>query len=163
MASPPMSTDDLPLFDVSTHDLHKLANGAIESDGDHEFCQRLFKSIVKWHEKQEDRKVGRSGRGKRGGGLKPFEFLLVIWGEFCINGLARRAKLGYICRYIRYEAQLTSSFTPHFIPPLPPPIQPPPLTKDHTSAIPRQIQEKYRSSVYSGAERNTSDTPSPCA
>ena len=54
-----MSPDDLPLFDVSTHDLYSLAHGLIENDVDHEFCHRLFKELVKWHEKQEDRKVGR--------------------------------------------------------------------------------------------------------
>ena len=61
-----MVPDDLPLFDVSTHDMYALAHGLIESDGDHEFCQRLFKEIVKWHEKREDRKVGRR-EGVRGG------------------------------------------------------------------------------------------------
>ena len=64
---PRIVPDDLPLFDVSTHDLYTLAHGLIESDVDHEFCHRLFKELVKWHEKQEDRKVGRRGRGKEGG------------------------------------------------------------------------------------------------
>ena len=67
MASPPMSPDDLPLFDVSTHDLYSLAHGLIESDVDHEFCHRLFKELVKWQPKQEDRKVGRRGRVRKGG------------------------------------------------------------------------------------------------
>ena len=66
MASTPMSPDDLPLFDLSTHELYSLAHGLIESDVDHEFCHRLFMELVKWHEKQEDRKVGRRGRVRRG-------------------------------------------------------------------------------------------------
>ena len=64
MASPPPSVpDDLPLFDVSTHDLYALAHGLIESDVDHEFCHRLFKELVKWHEKQGDKKVRKDGKG----------------------------------------------------------------------------------------------------
>ena len=81
MASPPMSPDDLPLFDLSTHDLYSLAHGLIESDVDHEFCQRLFRELVKWHEKREDRKVGRRGKGGKGGVrrlLKPFLYLLLF-------------------------------------------------------------------------------------
>ena len=58
-----MSPDDLPLFDVSTHDLYSLAHGLIENDVDHEFCHRLFKELVKWHEKQGDKKVRNEGRG----------------------------------------------------------------------------------------------------
>ena len=49
--------DDLPLFDVSTHDLYALAHGLIESDVDHEFCHRLFAELVKWH-----KKVGGGGK-----------------------------------------------------------------------------------------------------
>ena len=67
MASP-ISPNDLPLFDVSTHDLYALAHGLIESDVDHEFCHRLFKELVKLHEKQEDRKVGGRGNPKGGEG-----------------------------------------------------------------------------------------------
>ena len=66
MASPSSVPENLPLFDVSTHDLYALAHGLIESDADHEFCHRLFKELVKWHEKQEDRKVGRKAWVKRG-------------------------------------------------------------------------------------------------
>ena len=59
MASqPPSAPKDLPLFDVSTHDLYALAHGLIESDVDHEFCHRLFKELVKWHTK-----VGWDGAG----------------------------------------------------------------------------------------------------
>ena len=66
MASPLMSPNDLPLFDVSTHDLYEIANDLISSDVDHEFCHRLFKELVKWHENQEDKKVGREGKGRGG-------------------------------------------------------------------------------------------------
>ena len=55
--------EDLPLFDVSTHDLYALAHGLIQSDVDHEFCHRLFKELVEWHSK-----VGRVGRRMDGGG-----------------------------------------------------------------------------------------------
>ena len=51
MSLPTTAPDDLPLFDVSTHDLYALAQGLIESDVDHEFCHRLFKELVKWHTK----------------------------------------------------------------------------------------------------------------
>ena len=79
MASVITAPDDLPLFDVSTHDLYELAHGLIESDVDHEFCHRLFKELVKWHEKQEDRKVGKRGNPK-GGGKKGVETFFVSPG-----------------------------------------------------------------------------------
>ena len=60
---PAAAPDDLPLFDVSTHDLYALAHGLIESDVDHEFCHRLFKELVKWHSK-----VGWEGEGGEKGG-----------------------------------------------------------------------------------------------
>ena len=58
MAAPFTAPEDLPLFDVSTHDLYALAHGLVESDVNHEFCHRLFKELVKWH-----RKVGWEGVG----------------------------------------------------------------------------------------------------
>ena len=71
--NPPPTTvpEDVPLFDVSTHDLYALAHGLVESDVDHEFCHRLFKELVKWH-----RKVGLGGVGWDGGGS---------WKLFCFS------------------------------------------------------------------------------
>ena len=57
--APPRIVPDVPLFDVSTHDLYAVAHGLIESDVDREFCQRLFKELVKWH--------GKVGREKGSG------------------------------------------------------------------------------------------------
>ena len=56
-SNPTTAPDDLPLFDVSTRDLYDLAHGLVVSDIDREFCRRLFKELVKWHEKQGGRKV----------------------------------------------------------------------------------------------------------
>ena len=78
MTAPFTAPEDLPLFDVSTHDLYALAHGLVESDADHEFCHRLFKELLQWHEKQGDKKVRKDGKGGLvGGGLKTFLLLLL--------------------------------------------------------------------------------------
>ena len=65
MSLPP-APEDLPLFDVSTHDLYALAHGLVDSDVDYEFCHRLFKELVTWHEKNQ--KIGKVRRGGGGEG-----------------------------------------------------------------------------------------------
>ena len=78
---PITATDDLPLFDVSTHDLYALAHGLIENDVDHEFCHRLFKELVKWHEKQGDKKVRKDKKGGLAGrGVEIFSASTALLG-----------------------------------------------------------------------------------
>ena len=74
-----VSPDDLPLFDVSTHDLYKLAHGLVESDTDHEFCQRLFKELGKCKDMLTERKVGRGGQKGGGGSRWGGETFSVSW------------------------------------------------------------------------------------
>ena len=78
MASSRIVPDDLPLFDISTHDLYALAHGLIESDADHEFCHRLFKELLQWHEKQGDKKVRKDGKGR--GGVENFSASTALLG-----------------------------------------------------------------------------------
>ena len=52
---------DLPLFTISSHELHEVARKLIQSDGDKRFFDRVFEEILKIHKEEEKEEEVRGG------------------------------------------------------------------------------------------------------